>query len=316
MPRKISRLVTTDIWKHLASSAKKSRKPAFVAVAYFGQGASKLLPLGANSRLVVDASDNAVKSGQTCPAELGLLQKKGVIIYSVPNLHAKVYVFDRVAFVASANVSANSAKKLIEAMVCITDGSVIGAAKMFVRSLCSNELGPGTIDRLQKIYRPPRIAGLLVAGQRRKQSSQAALPRLFVTQLVRGDAPTGSEDAEEKGRRIAKAQRKHGRSYVLQDFNWSGIEPFRKGDKVIQVVKEEDGIRFVDAPGDVVHTHSWRRGNRRVMFVYLELPNVRRIRLENLARRLGYGAKKKLLKNGLVRNMDFAEDLLGNWQVA
>lgn len=316
MTRKISRLVTTDIWKSLTSSAKKSRKPAFVAVAYFGQGASKLLPLSANSRLVVDASDNAVKSGQTCPAELKLLQNKGVIIYSVPNLHAKVYVFDGVAFVASANVSGNSAKKLIEAMVRITEGPVISAAKMFVRSLCSNELSPGTIDRLQKIYRPPRFEGPPVAGLRRKQSSQAVMPRLFVTQLVRGDAPTGSEDAEEKGREIAKSRRKHRRSYVLQDFNWSGIAPFRRGDKVIQVVKEEDGTRLVDAPGDVVHTHNWRRGNRRVMFVYLELPKVRRVRLEKLARRLGYGAKKKLFKNGLVRNVDFAETLLGNWQVA
>ena len=32
-------------WSRLANAAKKSRGPAAVAVAYFGQGAAKLLPL-------------------------------------------------------------------------------------------------------------------------------------------------------------------------------------------------------------------------------------------------------------------------------
>jgi hypothetical protein len=74
--------VSKGIWKALTASAKSARKPALVAVAYFGQGASKLLPLPAGSRLVVDASDNAVKSGQTQPSDLKRLQKRGVVIYS------------------------------------------------------------------------------------------------------------------------------------------------------------------------------------------------------------------------------------------
>jgi hypothetical protein len=63
--------VTRGIWKSLTAFAKASRKPALVAVAYFGQGASKLLPL----------------------------QNRGVVIYSYPSLHAKVYAFDGFAFV-------------------------------------------------------------------------------------------------------------------------------------------------------------------------------------------------------------------------
>jgi hypothetical protein len=76
-----TQFVTHDIWKSLTASAKAARKPSFVAVAYFGQGASKLLPLLAGSRLVVDASENAVKSGQTHPADLKKLQMRGVVIY-------------------------------------------------------------------------------------------------------------------------------------------------------------------------------------------------------------------------------------------
>jgi hypothetical protein len=47
--------------------------------------------------------------------------------------------------------------------------------------------------------------------------------------------------------------------------------------------------------------------------VYVELPDVRRISLNKLAKRLGYGPKKKLHRNGLVRDRVFAEKLLGNW---
>jgi PLD-like domain len=317
MPRTKNHLLTVGIWKSITAAAKNSRKPSYVAVAYFGRGASKLLPLRANSRLVVDASDNAVKAGQTHPADLKRLQRRGVIIYSVANLHAKIYVFDSTAFVGSANVSNNSAGTLIESMVSTTDPGIMRSAKSFVDSLRLDELSPGTLDRLQKIYRPPRLPKGMQSKRRRKttRNTQTDLRRLFLTQLVRGEPPAGSEAVQEKGLRAAKSRRKHGRTYVLQDFFWGGNAPFQRGDKVIQVIKEEDGRRLIDAPADIIHTQRWRRNERRVMFVYLEMPKVRRISLEKLARRLGYGAKKKLHRNGLVRNREFAEVLYENWKL-
>jgi hypothetical protein len=50
-----SEFVSNGVWKAITSAAKRTRKPALVAVAYFAQGAGKLLPLQPNSRLVVDA---------------------------------------------------------------------------------------------------------------------------------------------------------------------------------------------------------------------------------------------------------------------
>jgi phosphatidylserine/phosphatidylglycerophosphate/cardiolipin synthase-like enzyme len=76
-----AQFITRGVWKSITASAKAARKPALVAVAYFGQGASKLMRLPAGSRLVVDASEGAVKSGQTHPADLIRLQKRGVVIY-------------------------------------------------------------------------------------------------------------------------------------------------------------------------------------------------------------------------------------------
>src|SRR5712664_1556260 len=115
-----STLLTHRIWPTLTAAAKGARVKPAVAVAYFGQGAAKLLPLPNGSWLVVDASESAVKSGQTCPAELKKLLKRGVRIYSRKNLHAKIFVFGPKAFIGSANVSRNSASMLHEAVVAIT----------------------------------------------------------------------------------------------------------------------------------------------------------------------------------------------------
>lgn len=309
-----SKLVTAGVWKSLTSTAKAARTPAYVAVAYFGQGASKLLPLPPNSRLVVDASDGAVKSGQTCPVDLRRMQKRGVVIYSAPSLHGKVFVFGNVAFVGSTNVSNRSAGVLIEAALRTTDRQVVRSAKKFVDGLCLNELSPGTIDRLKRIYRPPHMPGGGARAGRNLKNTRPELPRLFMAQLEDVAPPAGSESTLEKGFRIAKSRRKHGRTYAFDYLWWSGSCSMREGDKVVQVLEENSGRHFVASPADILYTRTWRKNGRQITFVYFEHPDVRRISLEKLARRLGYGAKKKLSRtSGLVRNREFAEKLLGNW---
>src|SRR5229473_6334205 len=139
-------LLTNDIWRTLTAATKTRTKPV-VAVAYFGQGAARLLPLPNGSRLVVDASDGAVKSGQTYPAELTKLLKCGVHIFSRKNLHAKIFIFGTKVFVGSANVSRRPAHTLREAMVVTTDRNAVAAARDYIRELCVQEIGPEALSR-------------------------------------------------------------------------------------------------------------------------------------------------------------------------
>ena len=97
--------LTQDIWPQLTKAISETRLRCAVAVAYFGKDASRLLPLPKGSCLVVDASERAVSSGQTCPADLIKLVERGVAVYSVPNLHAKVFVVGRTAYIGSTNVA-------------------------------------------------------------------------------------------------------------------------------------------------------------------------------------------------------------------
>ena len=300
-------VLTSRIWHTLTAAAKQSRRPSAVAVAYFGKGAAKLLPLGHGSRLVVDASEIAVKSGQTCPAELKKLMRMGVRVYSIQNLHAKVFVFGTKALIGSANVSQHSAGTLVEAMVATTDRSAVSSARDFVRGLCVQELGPETIARLARMYRPPR----LLPGVRRgmKRQGVAELPRVLLAPLTVRDFPEGSEDAREAARRVAVKRQEKPRRHKLDDFWWPGKCPFRLGDIVVQVLDEGAGRRMVSPPGTVVHTLPWRRGSRTTTFVYVELPAQRRVALEKLARRLGGVARKRLHRAGRL-NRAFAGRLL------
>jgi hypothetical protein len=310
-----SQLITVGIWKQLTRAAKKSRRPSVVAVAYFGKGASKLLPLRTGSRLVVDASEAAVKGGQTCPSELETLTQRGVRVFSIPNLHAKLFVFGNRAFIGSTNASNRSANTLVEAVVMTTDLVAARAARTFVRGLCLHELGPEAIATLKKLYKPPRITGR--RSQRRKSPDTRVapdLPKLRMTQLRLESPPDGSEESQEAGERAARSKRKLRRTHVLEDCWWTGNCPIQVGDTVVKVLTEDDGRKFVSPPGNVIHTRKWRRGRQRVTFVYLEVLNRRRILAVRLAKHLGYGAKKQLSRNGQIRNQDFAEKLLTAWE--
>lgn len=302
-------LLTNHVWQTLTAATKTRVKPA-VAVAYFGQGAARLLPLANGSRIVVDASEGAVKSGQTCPAELIKLLKRGVRIYSRKNLHAKIFVFGSKVFVGSANASLHSAHTLREAMLVTTDRNAIATAREFIRELCIQEIGPETLSRLTKLYRPPRLPGGI--RQRPKVNSND-LPRVRLAQLHVEDPPIESKDADEAGRKIAVKRMRMPRRHELEQFWDAGTSPIDRGDIVIQVTNEGRGQRMVSPPATVVNVRKWRKGKRKLTFIYLEVPGRRRTSLAKLARNLGYGWKKRLHRDGPIRR-DLAQHLLRSWQ--
>lgn len=271
-----------DLWRELTSNVCKANGKADVVVAYFAQGASKLVPLRAGARLVVDASEGAVKTGQTCPADLLALYRKGVRIYSVPNLHAKVYIVGRKVYVGSANASHSSANRLLEAMVVCSEASLVRAARRFVEELTLQpDLGEEELKRLAKWYRPPHLPG---AGGR----PRTGMPRFWVARLD-AEAPTAAlYDALAAGAKEARRQMEHPRRHELDEF-WSSRqdEHYAVGDIVMQVVSEPGKPVMVMPPGRVVHVRKWSGGGKRLTFVYIELPVKRRISEPRFLERIG-----------------------------
>ena len=312
--RTLSKLVTGRVWSQITAEARRKRAPALVAVAYFGKNASKLLDLPAGSRLVVNASENAVKTGQTHPADLLRLLKRGVRIFSSPLLHSKVYVFGKRAAIGSANTSNNSAQNLIEAMVFTTDSAIVKQASEFVRSLAKNQVGPEELKALQKLYKPPK----LVFGARRRKSHRSqghrdnALPSIRLVNLTEETWTDEDQAQHDTGEKAALERREHPRSWIVDSFRWVGSHSFQPGDKVMMVTKTDSGRRLADAPGTVLYIKTYRRKTRNASFIYVEFPDRRRRRLEVIAKRIGRGALNRLRRGGRL-NADISAKMYDLW---
>lgn len=102
------------------------------AIAYVTSAAAH--GFNAGDLLVTDASDRTIISRGTSVAELRALNQIGVRLYSVADLHAKVYVFDTAVISGSANLTVNSRHRLREAGMLSDNPAVIAAARAFVTS--------------------------------------------------------------------------------------------------------------------------------------------------------------------------------------
>ena len=137
-----------EVWQALRNAFGKGAKAA-IAVAFLSKNSASRMKLAKGSILVVNASDAALQTGQTCPAELRKYYRNGVNIYRRDDLHAKVFVVGKKAFVGSANVSASSERRLSEAMIQTDDPVVVASAREFVRRMATNEIGPEQLKNLQ-----------------------------------------------------------------------------------------------------------------------------------------------------------------------
>lgn len=124
-----------------------TRRRALVAVPYLGRNASTQLPLAHGSKLVTCLSEAAVAAGALDPRELLKYLQAGVDVYHQPNLHAKVYVLGKTAFVGSANLSMRSAG-LVEACVRTTDTRIVEQARAFILGLCANPVTPTVVKAM------------------------------------------------------------------------------------------------------------------------------------------------------------------------
>jgi hypothetical protein len=304
-----SRLLTTDLWPRLTRLVEESSK-ALVAVAYFGRGASRLLPLKAGSVLVVDLSEAAVRAGQTCPAEVMKLMRAGVEVHSCANLHAKVFVFPRRAVVGSNNASQHSETALVEAAVETTDPEAVGQAREFVTSLRGEHVDPDAARRLSKLYRPPQLPG----GGKTKVPAH---PPLWVVPL----ACMEWDKIDRRSNRLAlpEAREKLGNSehFKLDRFLWYGggfRRPLQAGELVIQVYTTGQRIRLYPAARVLLVRDYKARGQSRRL-VYLRLPKVAARPLKQVQERLGTAGAVLLKLNAprLIQDRKAAHALLQLW---
>jgi hypothetical protein len=115
-----------------------------------------LLKLRRGDEIVLDASEAAIKSGQTNPQFISEWLRKGVKVYSLSQLHAKIFLFGSVLFVGSTNVSRNSDEILHEAVLRTSERTAVADARAHVKDLIGSgeRLRKQDVERLAKMYQP------------------------------------------------------------------------------------------------------------------------------------------------------------------
>lgn len=291
-----SELFTGDVWTQISRSARKCNSASFVAVAFVGKGATKMMPLSKGSRLVVDASKRTVKAGLTNPFELEKYYKKGVKIYSHKDLHAKVFVFADVAFVGSANVSTNSKNVLTEAILKSDVRSVLLSAKSFVKQIGLVEMGQDEILALQKVYVAPRkVKG---KAARRKKTVGLRIVHLGESEDVPDDATEEVKAGEKRARLMLKAR--HKSEYVWYTYD---VKKFPDGEHILFI--QDD---YMWPPSTVLFSQKVKG----ITVVHVEMSTQRDKSLRSVKGRLSKTTFRRLARQG-VMSENASKEVLQLW---
>lgn len=140
----------SEVWEQITSiSATCVQKRA--AVSYVTS--DSILKFSSNDLLVLDASIESVKRGSTSASVIKRAISRGANVVSMPELHAKVMIFDATAVVGSANISVRSAKTLREAISVLSDVVFVEKANRWIEALAQEgqQIDEPLLNRLLEI---------------------------------------------------------------------------------------------------------------------------------------------------------------------
>jgi phosphatidylserine/phosphatidylglycerophosphate/cardiolipin synthase-like enzyme len=148
----MNRLLTDNVWQQFRQANRGYKGHKVAALAYVST--ASLLGFRQGDLLICDASDRAIKSGETSASVLSQFHRAGAEIYSCPDLHAKVVVFGRSVLIGSCNLSQSSAENLRELAVVVSDSSTRSQAIAFIHKLAETA-SPVDSSFLKRIARIP-----------------------------------------------------------------------------------------------------------------------------------------------------------------
>jgi len=312
-------LVADGLLNRVTAAVRRTPSRCRVAVAFLGANAAERLPLKHGSRLVVNLSEMAVRGGMTNPTEVLKLIQAGVDVHSVTNLHAKVFVVGKRAFIGSANVSTQAASHLIEAGIVTTNPQLVASCRRFVESLRGATVTPEEAKRLEKLFRPRKFAG----GGRRTKGGGRRGPTpehgtVWIVPLKEEKWEAVDYAQARIGRPVAQKRIRSPRWYEVDEFLQEVgrlADRFERGQRVIQITETRKAGTLVHAVGSIKNVRHYPTKRERRAIVYLQYPRgVRRISLDEFIRRLGRGSGflRKLSTPHKRMSAEFKHRLLNN----
>ncbi len=295
------------VWPEIRRVGRVSRVH-HVAVAYLGSDAPNLLPLRAGDTLVVDLSENTVRTGSTNVEAASRLLKRGVRLFTASYLHAKLFVFDNVILVGSANASGHSADTLVEAAARISNAGIAHAARQFVKALALRPVTPAYIKLCRQWWnesKPDRKR--FRRAVRRRSPSGTASERYWLFSSVPYAFDTRRDDDKKAQQRILKP-----RQYVREPLAWTRPPRLTLQDQVIMAHQVGNRLEIFP-PSRVLSFGKSKQGDS---IVYVEQPREPRLAKEEDFRRAVRSAFKLTSKRIPTRRVPASEvpRFLALWQ--
>jgi hypothetical protein len=315
-----TKFLGTDPWRRISSFVRRAPRKCQVAVAYLGQGASKMLPLKKGSTLIVDFSDAAIKSRQTNPVEVVKFIKRGVEVHNVSNLHAKVFLIGKTAIIGSMNASRHSKNFLMEAAMETEDKRVVSSCRKWIVGLGGERISLDHAKDKVALYPKIIFAKNRNRGFRKKNKPSPKHSPLWIVPLVSGVWDSKDDEVNKMGKPTAIKRLRSKRIYEPDSFRWLQDSFSRRvGNKhfIMQVV-EEDGKFLISPAARYLNQEKYKsiNGQRRTM-IFLEMPkNSRRKNRRKIIKQLRLqGIKWKQFKHSarLVKDEVLAHGLYGLW---
>lgn len=199
----------------------------------------EFIKFGNGDSLVTDASDVSIKAGQTCAKLLKRAFDRGATIHSIEGLHAKLYIFDRLAVIGSANLSKGS-ESLVEASILTDQPSAVSSVRLLIASLqCHGELiDDAFIKRISKLKvdKSRRQA----TGARRKIPNPKE-PRTWLIGLQPTEEKEAERKAVEKGQAEAESRindEKSSVSWIRLSRQSKMRKEAKEGDLIVSIWSE------------------------------------------------------------------------------
>jgi hypothetical protein len=280
-------IITGDIWKQVRLHARDAKR-RLVAVAYVTtDGHMGFKP---NDVLICDASDQAIRGGETSARVLHMLSRRGIEIHSRPDLHAKAAVFGRWALVGSCNLSSNSAD-LTELALLTDRKQVVAQATAFVHALreSSEKIDDDFLRRILKI----KVRQARRRWPNRKDKATRFGNKVWlvsVCELAKNSFPEEQPFVEKAVKKASAllADKDSTFSYI----RWTGKARFRSvarpGDIAVQICKSLSGKRTsVFAPCPIIFRQDVAHWTRIYVSEPEDCKNVSWERFKNEAKKLG-----------------------------
>ena len=102
----MNKILCDELWSEIQKRAKSANQK-YAAIAYVTD--DDKVKFGNGDVLITDASDGAIKSGQTSAEVLKAALKRKATIISIDGLHAKVYIFGSTRLLGSGDIVAHPA---------------------------------------------------------------------------------------------------------------------------------------------------------------------------------------------------------------